>query len=185
VQGGDADGLHAPRPLPAALQRLSTAAGRTLQLAERAGERYLEISPAPQPAGQGRSLSGQCLRYEQPLALAPLLQQLVQTQRDARRSLHRIHSPAFTLQRESAATAPALRDTLHQLSHTGSNAEKTSSEAQQLLRTSQPARLRTLEDIQTLTRSSDRLLRNLIGLFDSNSDDAHTKPERPSAAIDR
>ncbi|MEY3929335.1 MAG: hypothetical protein RLZZ516_1045 [Cyanobacteriota bacterium] len=95
----------------------------------------------------------------------------------------RIHSPAFTLQRESAATAPALRDTLHQLSHTGSNAEKTSSEAQQLMRTSQPARLRTLEDIQTLTRSSDRLRRNLMGLFGTESDDAPAKPGRPSATI--
>jgi ABC-type transporter Mla subunit MlaD len=171
--------------LPAALQRLSTAAGRTLQLAERAGDRYLEISPDPQPAGQGRSLSGQRLRYEQPLALEPLLQQLVQTRRDARLSLSGIHDLTSTLQRESAATAPALRDTLRQLSRTGSNAEQTSSEAQQLLRTSQPARLHTLEDIQTLTGSSDRLLRNLIGLFDTNSDDAHTKPERPSAAIDR
>lgn len=174
-----------PRPLPAALQRLSTAAGRTLQLAERAGERYLKISPDPQPAGQGRNLSGQRLRYEQPLALEPLLQQLVKTRRDARLSLSGIHDLTSTLQRESAATAPALRDTLRQLSRTGSNAEQTSSEAQQLLRTSQPARLRTLEDIQTLTRSSDRLLRNLIGLFGTESDDAHTKPERPSAAIDR
>jgi len=172
-----------PRPLPAALQRLSTAAGRTLQLAERAGDRYLEISPAPQPAGQGRNLSGQRLRYEQPLALEPLLQQLVKTRRDARLSLSGIHDLTSTLQRESAASAPALRDTLHQLSHTGSNAEKTSSEAQQLLRTSQPARLRTLEDIQTLTRSSDRLRRNLMGLFGTESDDAPAKPGRPSATI--
>jgi phospholipid/cholesterol/gamma-HCH transport system substrate-binding protein len=165
------------------------------------GDHVLEISPDPQPAGRGHNLSGHRLRYEQPLALAPLLQQLVQTQkelqttlrnttkltandlpltlREARLSLGGIHSLTASLQRESAATAPDLRATLRQLSRTGSNAEQTSSQAQQLLRTSQPALIRTLEDIQTLTRSSQRLLQNLMGLTGTSADEPPAKPAPP------
>lgn len=163
------------------------------------GDHFLEISPDPQPAGRGHNLSGHRLRYEQPLALAPLLHQLVRTQkelqatlhntskltaddlpqtlREARRSLSGVHSLATTLQRESAATAPDLRDTLRQLNRTGSNAEQTSTQAQELLRRSQPALIRTLEDIQQLTRTSQRLLQNLMGL--SGSDSTGGQPAQP------
>lgn len=163
------------------------------------GDHFLEISPDPQPSGRGHKLSGHQLRYEQPLALAPMLQQLVQTQkelqatlrnttrltaddlpqtlREARRSLSGVHSLATTLQRESAATGPDLRDTLRQISRTGSNAEQTSSQAQQLLRESQPALIRTLEDIQQLSRTSQRLLQNLMGLI--GSDEPPVQPPKP------
>lgn len=163
------------------------------------GDHYLEISPDPEPAGKGHHLSGQLLPYEQPLALAPLLQQLVQTQRELQATLHNtskltandlpqtlrearlslggVHNLAAALQRESAATAPQLRETLRQLSRTGSNAEQTSAQAQQLLRESQPALIRTLEDIQKLTRTSQRLLQNLLGL--TSRDEPTPKPPQP------
>lgn len=165
------------------------------------GDHYLEISPDPQPPGKGHNLSGQQLRYDNPLALAPLLEQLVQTQkelqatlrnttrltasdlpqtlRQARLSLGGVSNLTATLQRESAATGPDLRATLQQLSRTGSNAEQTSAQAQQLLRASQPALIRTLEDIQTLTRTSQRLLQSLIGLTGSSDDDTPNKPPSP------
>ncbi|MFM8260203.1 MAG: MlaD family protein [Vulcanococcus sp.] len=146
------------------------------------GDHYLEISPDPQPSGHGHSRT---LRYEQPLALGPLLQQLVQTQtelqatlREARRSLDGVNSLSTTLQREAASSGPGLRDTLRQLSRTGNSAEQASTQAQQLLRSSQPALLDTLGDIQSLTRTSQRLLRSLMGL--SGSDDPPSKPAQPS-----
>jgi len=166
------------------------------------GDHYLEISPDPQPQGQGHSLSGQQLRYEQPMALAPLLQQLVQTQkelqatlrnttrltandipqtlREARVSLGGIHSLASTLQRESAATAPDLRNTLRQISRTGSNAEQTSDQAQQLLRQSQPLLIHTLNDLQQITTASRRLLQTLMGITGMDSGDSN-EPTAPAA----
>lgn len=163
------------------------------------GDHYLEISPDPQPAGKGHSLNGQRLRYEQPLQLGPLLKQLVQTQRElqatlhntnkltaddlpqtlreARRSLNGVQSLASSLERESAATAPDLRQALRQLSRTGSNAEQTASQAQQLLRASEPALIGTLENIQQLTRTSQRLLQNLMGL--TGMDNNPAKPPQP------
>ena len=150
------------------------------------GDHYLAISADPQTAGRRLPRNGQPLRYEQPLALAPLLQQLLQTQRelqatlrnttqltgsdlpktlrDARRSLGSLHSLAGILQQETASTAPELRQTLRQISRTGSNAETTSSQAQQLLKLSQPALIHTLEDIQQLTRTSERFLQILMGV---------------------
>jgi phospholipid/cholesterol/gamma-HCH transport system substrate-binding protein len=165
------------------------------------GDRYLEISPDPQIARKEKNPSGQRLRYEQPLELAPLLQQLVQTQkelqatlrnttrltandvpqtlREARLSLKGVHSLASTLQRESAATAPDLRDTLRQINRAGSNVEKTSLEAQQLLRASQPELFRTLNDLQTLTNTSHQLLEKLLGLFGAEADKKTTKSPQP------
>lgn len=165
------------------------------------GDHYLEITPDPQAPGKGHNLHGHRLRYEQPIALAPLLQQLVNTQkelqatlrnttrltandlpqtlRDARLSLGGVHRLAATLQRESAATAPELRNTLRQLNRTGSNAELTSSQAQQLLRVSQPELLRTLEEIQKLVRTSQRLLQNLMGLTGTSEEPTPVRTTSP------
>lgn len=88
-----------------------------------------------------------------------------------------VNSLAATLQRESAATGPDLRQTLRQLSRTGSNAEQTSTQARELLQASQPALLRTLEDIQQLTRTSQRLLQGLMGLTGMEQDSSTTKQE--------
>ena len=165
------------------------------------GDRYLEISPDPQPAGKGMDPSGQHLRYEQPLELALLLQQLVQTQKDlqatvrnttrltandlpqtlleARLSLRGVHSLATFLHRESAATAPDLRQTLRQINRAGNSVEQTSTEAQQLLRTSQPGLIRTLADIQALTNTSQRLLQTLLGLFGTDGGGNPTRSPQP------
>jgi ABC-type transporter Mla subunit MlaD len=163
------------------------------------GDRYLEITPDPQPNRNGPSLNNRTLRYTPPIAIEALMQQLVQTQdalqatlrnthrltgtdlpqtlREARRSLSGIHSLAATLERESSATAPDLRQTLRQITRTGSSAEQTSTQAQQLLRISQPLLVRTLEDLQHLSQSSRRLLQNLLGI--AAMEDAPAKPPKP------
>ena len=144
------------------------------------GDHYLEISPDPQPAGKPTKVESRQLRYEPSIALRPLLQQLQaslqnttrltgndlpQTLREARRSLGEVNSLAGTLQRESASTGSDLRQTLRQLSRTGRNAEQTSTQAQELLQASQPALLRTLDDVHQLTRTSQRLLQGLMELL--------------------
>lgn len=163
------------------------------------GDHFLEISADPQPQGRGRSLHGRTIRYEPPIAMASLMQQLLhaqreltttlrhtsrltamdlpQTLREARRSLDGVSDLAAALQRESAATAPELRQALRQLSRTGTSAEQTSTEAQQLIQQSQPLLIRTLDDLQQITGASRRLLRSLMGL--SGTDDAPASPATP------
>lgn len=163
------------------------------------GDHYLQISPDPQLNASGSRPKQLNIAYEQPLALAPLLQQLVQTQKElqatlrnttsltakdipqtltqARRSLDRMSNLATTLQREAISTAPDLRSTLRQLNRTGSNAEQTSTQAQQFLQTSQPAIIRTLEEIQKLTRTSQQLLQGL--LFLTGSEAPRSTPSQP------
>jgi phospholipid/cholesterol/gamma-HCH transport system substrate-binding protein len=98
------------------------------------GDHFLEISPDPQPAGKGSTLQGRSIRYEPPVAVATLMQQLLQTQqelqatlrnthrltasdlpqtlREVRRSLDDVSRLTATLERESAATGPELRTSL-------------------------------------------------------------------------
>ena len=85
---------------------------------------------------------------------------------------------ADTLRRESAVTGPDLRQTLRQLSRTGSNAEQTSTQARELLQASKPALLRTLEDVQQLTRTSQRLLQGLMGLTGMDEDASRPQQQR-------
>ena len=157
------------------------------------GDHYLEISPDPQPTAESTKLRGRQLRYEQSIALRPLLQQLQSslqntakltgndlphTLHEARRSLGKVNNLADTLRRESAVTGPDLRQTLRQLSRTGSNAEQTSTQARELLQASQPALLRTLEDVQQLTRTSQRLLQGLMGLTSVDEDASRPQQQR-------
>jgi two-component system chemotaxis sensor kinase CheA len=67
-----------------------------------------------------------------------------------------------------------LARSLRQLSRTGTSAEQTSTQAQQLLRESQPLLIRSLEDLQQITSTSRKLLRNLLG--PSATEEAPTLP---------
>ena len=168
------------------------------------GDHFLEISADLKQGSKRNTLNGAVIRYEQPLELAALVQQLVQTQRElqatlrnttkltandlpdtlreARSSLGGMNNLVATLQRESASTAPELRQTLRQISRTGSNAEQTSTQAQQLMRASQPLLIRTLEDLHQTTMSVQRFL-NLLGISGrdpgNGHDDAPYKPPSP------
>jgi phospholipid/cholesterol/gamma-HCH transport system substrate-binding protein len=168
------------------------------------GDHYLEISADPQPQGRGASLNGRTIRYEPPINVATLMRQLLQAQdeltatlrntsrltatdvpqtlREARRSLNGVSELATALQRESVSTAPELRQALRQLSRTGISAEQTSSQAQQLIRQSQPLLLRTLDDLQQITGTSRRLLHSLMGLMgteETPSSASSTDPKQP------
>jgi ABC-type transporter Mla subunit MlaD len=168
------------------------------------GDHFLEISADLKQGSKRNPLNGAVIRYEQPLELAALVQQLVQTQRElqatlrnttkltandlpdtlreARSSLGGMNNLVATLQRESASTAPDLRQALRQISRTGSNAEQTSTQAQQLMRVSQPLLIRTLEDLHQTTMSVQRFL-NLLGISGrdpgNGHDDAPYKPPSP------
>jgi phospholipid/cholesterol/gamma-HCH transport system substrate-binding protein len=162
------------------------------------GDRYLEISADPQPDRRSSNVSNRTIRYVPPIAIAAVLQQLVETQQElqatlrnthrltgtdlpqtlqeARRSLSGINNLARTLQQESIATAPDLRQTLRQITRTGSSAEQTSTQAQKLLQISQPLLIRTLQDIQQLSQSSRRLLQNLLGVAGMGDPQSEAKP---------
>lgn len=95
------------------------------------GDHFLEISPDPRPGGKGSDLSDRSIRYEQPVAISTLMNQLLQTQQElhatlrnarrltatdlpetlrvARRSLTGVTGLSAALQREASATAPELR----------------------------------------------------------------------------
>lgn len=164
------------------------------------GDHYLEISADPQPHGRGATLNGRMIRYEPPIAVSTLMQQLLdaqreltttlrhtsrltatdlpQTLREARRSLDQVGGLATALQQESTATAPELRQALRRLSRTGISAEQTSTQAQQLIRQSQPLLIRTLDDLQQITGATRRLLHSLMGL--SGANDVPTNPASPA-----
>jgi len=98
------------------------------------GDHFVEISPDPQSGGKGSRLNGRSIRYEPPVALSTLMQQLLRTQRDlqatlrnttrltasdlpetlreARLSLRGVNRLTATLERESVATGPELRASL-------------------------------------------------------------------------
>jgi phospholipid/cholesterol/gamma-HCH transport system substrate-binding protein len=165
------------------------------------GDHYLEISADPQPQARSTSLNGRTIRYEPPIAVATLMQQLMQVQgeltttlrntsrltatdvpqtlREARRSLIGVNELATVLQRESVSTAPELRQALRQLSRTGSSAEQTSTQAQQLIRQSQPLLIRTLDDLQQITGASRRLLHGLMGLSGAEETPSSASPTAP------
>jgi len=162
------------------------------------GDHYLSISPDPQPISATLAIEGGTVQYKQPVAMSALMQQLVSTQeelyttlrntrnltaidipltlREARTSLNGVNQLAATLRRESVATSPELRQALRQLTRTSGSAEQTSSQAQELLKQSQPVLIRTLQDLQQLTSSTRHLLQTLLG---SGEPSVQSKPQQP------
>lgn len=150
------------------------------------GDQFVALSPDPQRRhqhGKGGTLH---LRYEEPIAISSVVNQLAHTQLllqntlrnttaltagevprlmgDMRGTLRDVGQLTETLERETISTAPQLRRTLQQVDRTGSNAAQTAAEAQRLLRGSSPALISTLEELQQVSRLSRRLLEGLVGL---------------------
>ena len=109
-----------------------------------------------------------------PLALGDLRQTLRQTNRvagrevplalgDFRRTLDQVGQLSGTLKRETASTAPRLRQTLGEADRTGAEARQATVQAQLLMRDSGPLLLRTLQEIHELSASTNRLLDLLVG----------------------
>jgi phospholipid/cholesterol/gamma-HCH transport system substrate-binding protein len=92
-----------------------------------------------------------------------------------RQGLRGVQQLTTTLDRETNATGPQLRQTLQQLSRGGDSVERTALEAQQLLRQSQPPLLGSLRELETLTKSLNRILKGLMGLAGSEE----TSPPAP------
>lgn len=155
------------------------------------GDHYLILSPDPQPAAtaaQPKALQERTLPYEEPAAIASLINQLAQVQselqttlrhtsqltagpvpqalKDLRQTLDAATALSNTLSSETRTTGPQLRRTLDQVSRTGSSTEQTSAEAQRLLQDSRPLVVTTLQDLQQISATTRRLLQGLMGLAD-------------------
>ena len=113
------------------------------------GDHFVAISADPQNKSSGPAATLRTLPYEQPLAINNLMHRLIDTQtelqatlrnttrltaRDLPATLSSMNRLATSLERETTATTPGLRQALQQLSSTGRSAEQTAQDAQQLLR---------------------------------------------------
>ena len=166
------------------------------------GDRFVVISPDPQRQAKRDKAGRLSLRYEEPIAISSVMNQLAQTQLllqatlrnttaltagdiprvmgDMRRTLQDARRLANTLDRETVSTAPQLRSTLQQVERTGSSAAKTATEAQRLLAGSRPAVISTLEDLQRVSTLSRRLLEGLIGLTGLTAGSGSSSPQPPA-----
>jgi phospholipid/cholesterol/gamma-HCH transport system substrate-binding protein len=159
------------------------------------GDHFLVLSPDPQPPSTPLAMhhmQGRTIPYAQPRPIASMMQDLARTQenlqatlehtskitasdlpetlRDMRRSLAEVNGLSQALRQETVTTAPQLRQTLRQISQTGSSATLTAAQAEQLLRENRPVLLRTLTDLQGVTATSRQLLQMLsrfTGMEDS------------------
>ncbi|QNI70346.1 MlaD family protein [Cyanobium sp. NS01] len=70
-----------------------------------------------------------------------------------------------TLERESGATAKATRDTLRLYQQTGAAMGEASSEATEVMKTTSPVLVETLQQISTASATTNKLLKRLAGTF--------------------
>ena len=166
------------------------------------GDRFVVISPDPQRQAKRDKAGRLSLRYEEPIAISSVMNQLAQTQLllqatlrnttaltagdiprvmgDMRRTLQDARRLANTLDRETVSTAPQLRSTLQQVERTGSRAATTATEAHRRLAGSRPAVISTLEELQRVSTLSRRLLEGLIGLTGLAAGSGSSSPQPPA-----
>jgi phospholipid/cholesterol/gamma-HCH transport system substrate-binding protein len=165
------------------------------------GDHYLVLSPDPQPPSTPLArhrMQGRTLPYQQPTPIASMMQDLAKTQanlqatlqntskltagdlpqtlRDMRRSLAEVDGLSQALRKETAATAPQLRQTLGQIKQTGSSATATAAEAEQLLRESRPLVVRTLTELQRVSTTSRQLLQMLSRFLGTEESEEKVNP---------
>ncbi|MEB3334388.1 MAG: MlaD family protein [Cyanobacteriota bacterium] len=112
---------------------------------------------------------------------------------ETQRTVPSVRQLTGTLQRESGQLAPALRRTLAKADHTLTQADQTATSATQatreatlLMRQARPALIPTLEHLQEITGTADRLVRFLSGLGllepgrNSPRSAPHSTPPKPS-----
>ena len=165
------------------------------------GDQFVVISPDPQGHSKRAKAGRLSLRYEEPIAISSVINQLAHTQLllqatlrntaaltagevprvlgDMGTTLRDVGRLADTLEREMVSTAPQLRRTLQQVDRTGSNAAQTATEAQRLLAGSRPALINTLEELQRVSTLSRRLLEGLIGLTGIGAGSSSSSPQAP------
>ena len=142
------------------------------------GDHFIAISPDPQPPSAPVKQGVVRLPYTQPVDFASLLEQLVETQvalqgalrkiggvaekdlpvalSDIRRTMAGVNKLSTTLNRELVGLGPQLKTTLKTMDRTGSTATE-------LMKTTGPVLAPTLQDVQGLAASTNRLLHELFG----------------------
>lgn len=143
------------------------------------GDHFIAITPDPQPQLRHReSGSPKLLPYTQPVDIPGLLEHLVETQvllhatlskisglaakdlpqalADFRTTMGGVHQLSNSLEREMGAVTPQLRRTLQTMDRAGDGAST-------LMQTTAPVLAPTLQEVQVLARSANRLLKLLLG----------------------
>ena len=142
------------------------------------GDHFIAISPDPQPPSAPVKQGVVRLPYTQPVDFTSLLEQLVETQvalqgalrkiggvaekdlpvalSDIRRTMAGVNKLSTTLNREVDGLGPQLKTTLKTMDRTGGTATE-------LMKTTGPVLAPTLQDVQGLAASTNRLLHQLFG----------------------
>jgi phospholipid/cholesterol/gamma-HCH transport system substrate-binding protein len=92
-------------------------------------------------------------------------------------TLEDVRRLAGTLEREAGATAAATRDTLRLYQQTGEAVETASSEATEVMKTTSPVLVDTLQQVSAASATTNRLLKGLAGTF--LFDGLETEPADP------
>lgn len=157
------------------------------------GDRFVAISPDPQPAADGQTLNGKTIGYEEPQDLSDALEDLAKTQQklqatlqntedltakngslsitlaDLRQTLQSTQTLSTTINQEAEATAPVLRDSLNtvsrEVSAVSEGTQAAEREAQQLLKDTRPLITGTLQEVRELAQTSRKLLNTLLGVM--------------------
>jgi ABC-type transporter Mla subunit MlaD len=154
------------------------------------GDHYLLLSPDPQPPSttlDRHRMQGQTLPYEQPTAIASMMQDLAKTQaslqatlqntskltardipqilRDMRRSLGKVDDLSQSLHQEAASTAPQLRQTLRSVeTETAATAPQLRQTLSQITQTGNSATATAAQAEQLLRESRPLVVRTLTEL---------------------
>ena len=154
------------------------------------GDRFLELSPDPQPPGQALAhhrMQGQSLPYQQPTPIASMMQDLAKTQanlqatlqntskltasdlpqtlRDMRRSLGEVNGLSQALRQETVATAPKLRQILSTVEQeTAATAPQLRQTLRQISQTGSSTTATATQAEQLLRESRPLLVRTLTEL---------------------
>ena len=172
------------------------------------GDRFIAISPDPQSGADAQALNGSTITYEEPLNLSDALEDLATTQQqlqatlqnttnltakngdinttltDLRNTLQNTDTLAATIEREAAATAPVVRDSLQNVSRNVSeisaDTRAAEREAQQLLKDSRPLITSTLQEVRVVGQTSRTLLNSLLGVMGPLLEPANQSSNEPT-----
>lgn len=168
------------------------------------GEPYLVISADPQPIHQASAIHGKTIAYEEPVSVDTLLQQLSNTQAQLQATLRNTtaltsdqgsikttleatQQLATTLNDQVAQTAPVLRESIGQVANdvhaVSASTEAVERDARELIRDTRPLLVKTIQDTDQLTRSSQQVIDLLHGLLKPWLEPADGKPgsDKPAA----
>jgi ABC-type transporter Mla subunit MlaD len=174
------------------------------------GDTVVELTPDITPPDAPLPPDGLAIAFQPSSTPAQLLSNLAQTRLQLDRTLQAIGAVvekdlpsvagqvngtlkdvrrlAGTLERESGATAAATRDTLRLYQQTGSEVGTASVEATEVMKTTSPVLVETLEQIRAASATTNRLLKALSGTLLFNlpepkegsvpAGDEHETPEK-------